>query len=44
MILSATVPREATTVTAGRRYVLLTFLCGEPAEARRLADVAFAVQ
>lgn len=37
MVFSTSVLHEAAPVTAGRRYVLLTFLHGEAAEARRLA-------
>jgi predicted 2-oxoglutarate/Fe(II)-dependent dioxygenase YbiX len=40
VIFSTALLHEAAPVTAGRRYVLLTFLHGEAAEARRLARVA----
>ncbi len=38
IIFSASLLHEAAPVTSGRRYVLLTFLHGEAAEARRLAQ------
>ncbi len=38
IIFSTSVLHEAAPVTSGRRYVLLTFLHGEAAEARRLAQ------
>jgi predicted 2-oxoglutarate/Fe(II)-dependent dioxygenase YbiX len=40
VIFSAALLHEAASVTSGRRYVLLTFLHGEAAEARRLAQIA----
>jgi predicted 2-oxoglutarate/Fe(II)-dependent dioxygenase YbiX len=40
IIFSASLLHEATAVTRGRRYVLLTFFHGDAAEARRLAYLA----
>ncbi|HQT78258.1 MAG: hypothetical protein B7Z80_11950 [Rhodospirillales bacterium 20-64-7] len=44
VIFAASVLHEATAVTAGRRYVLLTFLHGEAAEQRRGEIAAAAVR